>query len=49
MSMHYSKLATALNFFSTKKILVFCSKAYIKEKFIKNKVILKSLKKESTR
>ena len=56
MSMQYSTIElTALrqilklllyNFFSTKKILVFLSKAYNKEKLIKNKVMLKSLKKD---
>ena len=53
MSMQYSTIElTALQisnydkFFFLKKMLVFLLTLYIKEKFIKNKVILKSEKKE---
>ena len=56
MSMQYStieltarksiKTTTFSFFFSTKKILVLLLIAYINDKFIKNKVILKSVKNE---
>ena len=46
LTAHKSIKTTTFLFFSTKKILVLLLIAYINDKFMKNKVILKSVKNE---